>query len=485
MNFFVDPNSPLPPYIQVANQIADQIRSGNMPKGTRLPSVRSLVTMARISHVTANKVLEYLEEKRLIERIQGSGSFSIFNPPFGPDQSLPVSYVREQFSAVHKSKEFRSVLVNLLKNTTHVCPYNFSYALLEPSFVNILIPSPMDSRLKLNQVKWTRTYGEMVGMLELRHTLVDCVAPNRSIEEVLITHGNQHGISLVADTLIMQGDYILMETPTFTGAVDVFANAKARILPLRIFEDGFDEDYIEKLCKKYRPKLFFLTPNFSNPTGYCLTHEERNKLLELAEKYDFFILEDDHWSELSFKEKVLPLGLMEDTINRVIYLKGFSKIVGPDCRIGSLFAHEKLIQEFKKTLTIQSLGVSLLSQHYLLALLKYGYYQNALLPIISDLKKRSIITNQILSPLRSYGVDYDLPEGGLNYWVKLPEHLNSEELLFNAMYPKGITFLPGSITNSTDDSSWDHCLRLNFSYLSLNNLKSGLSKFVDLLKDEM
>lgn len=485
MQITVSSKNPLPPYIQVANQIEDQIRSGNISRGARLPSVRTLATMAGISHVTANKVLASLAEKRLIERVHGSGSFSIFDSPFGHQSSPQPSDIRHKFKAAHNSKEFRAVLVNLLKNTTQACHYNFSYAILEPDLINRLIPSPMDRCLGLHKVKWTRTYGDMSGMQELRHALIDTFVPDCDEEAVLVTHGNQHGLHIIAETLIHPGDYILMESPTYTGAMDVFANAKAQILPVQIHDNGFDEQYIEKLCKAYHPKLFYLTPNFSNPTGYCLTYNERKGLLNLSKKYDFVIVEDDPWSELSFVEKVTPLGFMDPFGDTVIYLKGFSKIIGAQYRIGALFADPDLIMKFRKKIMIQSLGVSELTQFYLLSLLRNGIYKNAIPKIVTDLKKRLIIVNRSLSVLRRHGVQYNIPNGGLNIWVELPGNIYSEELLFNVTYPRGITYLPGSLANSAGNSSCDNSLRLSYGYLSLNSLKSGLSQFVEILMNEL
>lgn len=485
MNLSVDINSPLPQYIQLSNQLANQIRSGIIQKGTRLPSVRKLSQEVGISHVTADKVFNNLKTKGLIERVQGSGSFVIFSQPFSENENLTVEFVRDKFVSLKESKNFRSLLVGLLKNTTHVCPYNFAYSILNPEIISKIIPEPMDLRLGMEQFKLPRMYGDVQGMLELRQALVDEFESDYSVEEVIVTCGNQHGIGLIVQALINKGDYILIETPTYTGAVDIFTNAYAHLLPIKIFEYGFDKEYIEELSIKYKPKLFFLTPNFSNPTGYCLSLEERMQLIELAKKYNFIIVEDDHWSEFSFNEKVRPIGLMKGASKHVIYLRGFSKIIGPDSRIGSLFAPDYIVDMLQRVLTLQSLGVSLLSQQYLYSLIKKGYYKRSKGYILADLRKRLNIVNKFLLPLRQYGLEYDLPEGGLNYWIKLPRSMNSEALLFGTMYENGITFLPGTITNVTIDSNYDSFIRLNFSFLSYNDLKAGLTKFVDLLKHEL
>lgn len=482
MNYTIDKEIPLAPYRQIANQMIDDIKDGNYGYGQKLMSVRTLAKAMNISHVTADKVFKYLESEKLVERIQGRGAFVIYKSPFNSETLLDKEVIKQRYASLRDSENYRSLMVNLFQNTSHVCTYNFSYALLNPEFLNDLLPSVSDLSRDPNLFKATRVYGEIKGYLPLREIMISELQVDYSLDEIIITNGNQHGINLAVAALINKGDTVLIETPTFTGAVDILHNAQARLIPMKIFQEGFCIETIEELCIKYRPKLMYLTPNFSNPTGYCLDCEKRRALLAVAERNDFYILEDDHWSDFAFEEKLIPLALMPGGSKRVIYLKGFSKIIGADNRIGALLAPKHVVQRVERELTLQSLGVAILPQEYLYALIKKGYYKRALEKITSDLKRRVRQVDKYLKVLKVYGLDYEVPRGGLNYWIKLPDNMNSEDVLFNVMYENDITFLPGRLLDVNIESNSSHYLRLNYSFLSYNQLTLGLERLVNLLK---
>jgi len=122
--------------------------------------------------------------------------------------------------------------------------------------------------------------------------------------------------------------------------------------------------------------------------------------LKLSKQYNFYIVEDDHWSEFAYNHEIVPFYSLETPIENVIGLRGFSKVIGPDARIGALFASKEIIDEVEKIITLQSLGVSNFSQEYLFQILKNGCYQNVIKRILDDLNQRRIITNKILLPLK-------------------------------------------------------------------------------------
>ena len=481
----VNKKGSIPQYIQIAKHISDDIKNGKYINGQQLMSVRGLAKKQEISHVTADKVFKYLEKEKLIKRIQGRGAFVSYDSPFNKKNILASEEVKYRYESLRNSDDCRSNLVNLFKNTSHRCTYNFSYSLLNSDKLNSLLPTINYLSKDQTTFELPRIYGQIKGYLPLRELLITELNSPYAIDEILITNGNQHGINLAVQSLINEGDNVLIETPTFTGAIDILYNEKATLIPLRIYENGFSSEYIEELCLKYSPKVMYLTPNYSNPTGYCLEHRERMKLIELAKRYNFYIIEDDHWSDFSYEESITPLAFMKDASSHVIYLKGFSKIIGPDNRISALLAPKHIADRIEQQLTLQSLGVAILPQQYLYALLKKGYYDKIIRSVRSDLIKRSQKVNESLRRLKPYGVEYDIPQGGLNYWIRLPENINAEELLFNKMYENNITFLPGSLLDVTSAQSSSNCIRLNFSYMSFNRLIIGLEKIVSLIEEHL
>ncbi len=469
-------------YLQLADALADKIKSGDLPKGSRLPSVRKYALEVGVSHITANKVFVKLEEYKLIERVHGSGSFVIYKQPFSSNQRITEAYVSDQFKLLKSKKQTRSLLVALLKNTSHICPYNFSYALISPALIENTVPNLSDI---FRDVSINHVYGDMRGDLSLREELKDYYAFGGNVENALITSGNQHGINLIANLLVDEGDNIFIENPTYTGAVDVFTNKRANLIGWNFHEAGSDFYELEQKIIALKPKLFFLTPNYSNPSGYVLDNEERTELLRLSIKHNFCIIEDDHWSEISFDNEVQTLISMSENTNNVIGLRGFSKIIGPESRIGVMFANKSIIEGVEKQLIINSLGVSQISQAYLLKLIKSGHYKRLSQVIKNDLRERRNIVNKALLPLRAYGVRYEIPSGGINYWIELPDGMDSEKLLFDKMFKEGITFLPGSLCGVNSVDEFKNCLRFNYSFLPISSLKVGLKKFVCLLTEEL
>ncbi len=469
-------------YLQLADALADKIKSGDLPKGSRLPSVRKYASEVGVSHITANKVFVKLEEYKLIERVHGSGSFVIYSQPFTNDIRITEKYVCDQFKLLKSKKQTRSLLVSLLKNTSHICPYNFSYALINPDLIENALPNLSDV---FKDVNMNHVYGEMRGRLNLREKLKDFYSYRGNVENTLITNGNQHGINLIANLLVDKGDNVFIENPTYTGAVDVFANKKANLIGWNFYEEGVDFYELEKSIIALNPKIFFLTPNYSNPSGYVLNNNERAELLRLSVKHNFCIIEDDHWSEISFDNGVQTLISMSENTNNVIGLRGFSKIIGPESRIGVMFANKSIIEGVEKQLTIDSLGVSQISQVYLSKLIKSGHYKKLSQVINRDLRERRNIVNKAFLPLKSYGVKYEIPRGGINYWLELPDGVDSEHLLFNSMFKEGITFLPGTLCGVNSVHEYKNCLRFNYSFLSISSLKAGLKKFVYLLTEEL
>jgi 2-aminoadipate transaminase len=154
----------------------------------------------------------------------------------------------------------------------------------------------------------------------------------------VIIHGSQQGLSLLAQVLLDAGDVVVVEEPAYTGALQVFRTAQARLVPVQLDEDGMDTDALEaKLAAGLRPKVVHTVSNFHNPRGAVLSAQRRAHLAALADRYGFWVLEDDPYGELYFGEKPpAPLAALSD---RVIRLSSASKVLAPALRVGWL--HER------------------------------------------------------------------------------------------------------------------------------------------------
>ena len=190
-------------------------------------------------------------------------------------------------------------------------------------------------------------YGETSGLRRLREVIAEResskIGRTLDVSEVVITHGSQQGLSLLAQVLLDAGDVVVVEEPAYTGALQVFRTAQARLVPVQLDEDGMDTDALEtKLAAGLRPKVVHTVSNFHNPRGAVLSAQRRAHLAALADRYGFWVLEDDPYGELYFGEKPpAPLAALSD---RVIRLSSASKVLAPALRVGWLHGDRKVCE---------------------------------------------------------------------------------------------------------------------------------------------
>ncbi|GIN63799.1 GntR family transcriptional regulator [Robertmurraya siralis] len=478
MKIEINRNANIPINQQIYENIADRIRSGALSEGEHLPSVRSLAKQLGISLLTVVRVYDLLEEKDLIERVQGKGTFvknkllidaTERNVKNNFDWQLSVlDYLpRTQFGAHYGSFE------NCIQ---------FSVAAICPSLLpNRYLEREIHSTLKKNP-NILSSYGPAQGDEELRKTMCKYLRKHNlyiNHQDILVTNGTQQGIDLVAKTFIGPGDVVAMEAPTYPAAIDTFRARGATIVPLPMDNDGIRIDHLQRVCEIYKPKLIYTIPNFQNPTGIVLSRKRREQLLMLAQENQIIIVEDDPWSEMFFDKKPpTPIkGL--DTNGFVIYLKGLSKTLVPGCRIGLLAANGTLFNRLVASKVNTDLGSPLLTQKAILPLFHSKRMEDHMekLRFALNLRKDKVV--KLLNSHMPDGVHWIVPTGGLNIWLSVPSEWNTNHLLIECK-KENIFFLPGSACFSGEPEK--HHLRLNFTYLPDNELEMGILKFCKITK---
>ena len=184
-------------------------------------------------------------------------------------------------------------------------------------------------------------YGEPEGHMPLRITIADILASQglqTRPENVLITAGSQQALTLVAQLLLEPGDVILVESPTYSGALNLFRALGFRIVGVPIDRQGMQVEVLEKLLQQHHPKLIYTIPTFHNPTGTSLSSVRRRQLIVLADRYNVPILEDDFVGDLRYEGRTQPALKALDPGGRVIYVSTFSKMLMPGLRVGFLVA---------------------------------------------------------------------------------------------------------------------------------------------------
>ncbi|MFB7140384.1 PLP-dependent aminotransferase family protein [Gottfriedia sp. NPDC056225] len=475
MKIQIHKKSTVPIYLQVSTQIAGSIQSGLLMPNEKLPSLRILADELSISVLTVRKAYKWLETNGYVTVEQGKGVFirKKVNKTLQVDsssnwqQTLGINIVRSQY------------LIN-----REQLKYDFSKAVVYPRLLpNKFLADEMQKLLR-NDASILTTYGPVQGDFELRTEVVNHLYEFQKIRcsanDLIITSGVQQGIDLVAQALLKPGDSIIVESPCYGGALDIFINKGIHIIPVEMDEEGIRSDLIEDLCIKFMPKLVYVNPAFQNPTGISMSNDRRKELIELAQRYNFFILEDDSFSDIYFEQSIqyFPLKYYDQS-DHVIYIKGFSKTLAPGIRIAALLANGPVLEWLLAIKASMDVGSPLLTQKAILPFLRTDRMRSHVEKLRIALQIRRDTSVNILSSL-SDQLDCRIPDGGFNLWLTFHEsNLDIFDLLRKAN-KENISFLPGvaCYNNKADVAS----LRISYSLVSENDLSDGLEKLCTIIR---
>lgn len=273
------------------------------------------------------------------------------------------------------------------------------------------------------------TYSTPKGLKELREKISEFLMSNWecnvNYNNMLITSGSQQSINLVAYSLLEEGDTILIEEPTYFGAIEVFKKRNINLVGVGLKEDGVDINDLERKVKKYSPKSIYVTPTFNNPTGIAWTNQKRAQFLEIINKYNVLVLEDDPYFLINFtNEKYKSLYEINEGKN-IIYLGTFSKIISPGINVGYILTEIENINKicsFKKSF---DLCTSIFTQYVILDYLE-NYNLNELMKkrIPKYLSLLDGCLKKIKSEYNNEILDYTKPKGGLFFLVKFKNDID-------------------------------------------------------------
>ncbi|MEO0246450.1 MAG: PLP-dependent aminotransferase family protein [candidate division WOR-3 bacterium] len=302
-------------------------------------------------------------------------------------------------------------------------------------------------------------------------------------DEILPTSGSQQALDLVGKIFINEGDLIFVSKPTYLGALQAFNSYGPRYVGSLMDDDGLIPNDVEKILKEHRPKFMYVISTFHNPAGVTMPYERRKKLVELAEKYDTFIIEDDPYSRLRFEGEDIP-PLASFSRERVIYLGTFSKVLAPGFRLGWIVAPKavmtKLIQAKQGTDLHTGTYVQYLAAH-LCAQDLIETHLNKIRDVYRN--RRNIMLEAMDKYFPKDGFHWTRPQGGLFLWVIMPEKLDGAKLLEKAVERK-VAYVPGNAFYP-DPEEGKNTMRLNFSNMREDLIVEGIRRLGELLKKEI
>ena len=269
----------------------------------------------------------------------------------------------------------------------------------------------------------------------------------------------------------------MVESPTFFGALQTFKMYQADLIEVQMDEDGLILSDLEEKAAKYRPKFLYTIPTFQNPTGRTLPAKRREKLAELAEKYEFFILEDDPYAALRYTGEVQPSIKSFDREGWVVFLGSFSKIISPGLRVGYLAGDPRIIR--KCTIGKQSSDVHTANLNQAIVA---EYLQEGLLPehVKEICESYAVQLQAMLKQLETFpsGTTYTKPQGGLFVWVELPQGMDATAMLDQCVQ-RHVAYVPG--THFFAEGGHANTLRLNFSNSTVKQIQQGMGVLRDVI----
>ena len=327
-------------------------------------------------------------------------------------------------------------------------------------------------------------YGAAKGVTALRETILDHVAEKENIhaqlDNVLVTTGSEQVLDLVGKAFVNPGDTVLIEEPTYLCALDVFKSYGANFVSVPMDEDGLRMDALEETLKQHpEAKLLYTVPNFQNPTGRTLTAERRQKLVELADKYDFFVLEDNPYGEIRFAGTHVPAVKSYDQNDRVFYMSTFSKTLAPGFRLGWVVAAKEVVDQ----LTVLKQSADLHTDNLVQYAVAQFFEDNDVDAHVADISKLYGHRKDLMTAgIKKYfpeGVKSTDPEGGMFLWVEVPG-VNDTVALFKECLKHNVAFVPGDPFFAGKPQPG--AFRLNYSNMSDEQIDTGLERLGQALK---
>jgi len=305
--------------------------------------------------------------------------------------------------------------------------------------------------------------------------------------EVLVTTGSQQALDILSRLFIDQGDVVVVGSPTYLQALSAFKQFGPEFSVVPVDDNGMDTEALETEIKKLegkgrKPKLIYTVPSFQNPTSVVLSQDRRQRMIELADEYDFLILEDNPYGYISFEGPMpTPIKALDDS-GRVIYFSTFSKIVSPGLRIGWVAARREFVTKFSVAKGNVDICTDGLSQYVASELLMRGVVDRQILKMIDVYRRKRDLMLEAMEAHFPEEAEWNDPGGGLFIWVEMPEGVDTSDML-RAAVERGVGYIPGS--NFFVDSSIRNYIRLNYSFPSEDDIVEGIEILGEMLKAQV
>ncbi len=455
----------IPKYIQVANYIKSLIDKRKIKEGDKLPTIRELSKKLGVNNVTIVSAYNKLKSEGYAYQKVGSGSYA--------KRKEVASNFRKEYSNALKKISMGDLtdVIDFTGETTGEVLFPIDdlkgiiNEVLERDGANALLSDNRNGYTNLiytiNKVFWNNKLNN---------------------EDIIIISGAQQGIDIASKGILNINDNIIVEKPTYVGALSVFKWRKVNLFEVPIDEDGIKLNKFEKILQKNEIKCFYTMSYFQNPTGVSYSIEKKKRILDLAEIYDFYIIEDDYLSELIYENSLeyVPFKWL-DKNDRVIYIKSFSKIFLPGIRLGYLVAPEVFSETLQNSKHNTDITTSSLMQRALELYISSNKWKKNIKNLNDEYIKRYTHLKTILDSEFKDMLTYNDPKGGLNFYITLKDEfkINTKEL-FIKLKKKNVYITPGAMFFTSQNDGQDS-FRIAFYQTDKEKIEKGMK----ILKEEL
>ncbi|GAA0864943.1 PLP-dependent aminotransferase family protein [Paraclostridium tenue] len=304
-----------------------------------------------------------------------------------------------------------------------------------------------------------------------------------SKDDLLITSGSQQGLDFAGKIFLNEGDVVLVESPSYLGALNAFKSYCPTFIEVPTDNNGMIIEELEKILESTENvKMIYVIPDFQNPTGKTWSMERRNKFMDVINKFEIPVVEDNPYGELRFEGEILPSLKSMDEKGLVIFLGSFSKIFCPGYRIGWVCASPQILSKFVFVKQGADLQASTISQREVSKFIEVYDLDAHVEKIKTVYKKRRDL---MLSTIKEYfpeGIEYTHPEGGLFTWIELPSHLDARKIMEKCL-ENNVAYVPGG--SFFPNGGKENTFRLNYSNMPDEKIVEGVKRLAEALNEAL
>jgi len=489
----LQPESHVPLYVQIRDQLRGLMHAGELRAGDRIPATRELAAYLGVHRTTVANAYAELEADGLIQGHVGRGTFisALAQPAKSTPTPPSLGNGGVRWESLFADERGEDALSRLLPS---VSPGVISFLAAKPAAECFPVEEfrACCNAVLRQQGPQILQLGSSDGYAPLKQALGEMLRSEGILakhEQILITGGCQQSLDLLCKAFLRPGDAVVMENPTYPGAIAIFAGARVRAIGVPVRANGqgpgaagVDVAALEAALIQNRVKLALLTPDFQNPTGTTLSAADRRRVLEIAARHQVPVVEDHIYARLDLRGSKIPSLKALDRSGNVIQIDSFSKVAFPGLRVGWCIAPESVMERLRLVKQATDLHTDQLAQAALAEFTRRGHLARHLRRTKLVYARRLAALEEALGTHMPEEVAWTRPAGGMCIWLVLPPGLDSTELMIRAR-ERGVLFAPGRYFYFQNPQP--NTLRLGFAALDERKIARGVATLGEIVRGEL